>query len=196
MAARKTSKERPLDGRSPVPVAVLSVVIEKPGHGWDVARRAKRRLGSSWPVGSKHIYGYLERLESDGLIRSQSEPSGRGPYRMLDVYYPTEKGEAARRAWYLTPLDQGVITTDMDVRLAFSTEEDIPYLLDRLTERQERVLKEIEEIEFTKTPFVSHRVRVINMQRASVEVRLRAELGWLEGARREFEMERDQRSQR
>ncbi|MGH2880141.1 MAG: PadR family transcriptional regulator [Solirubrobacteraceae bacterium] len=197
MAARKANKDSPLDGKSPVLIAVLAAVIEKPGHGWDVARRAKRRLGPSWPVESKNIYGYVERLERDGLIRSQTEPSD-GQYPKLKVYYATEEGEEARRRWRMTPLEQAVITTDLDVRLTFSDEEDIPELLDRLGERYERVLEEIEEIEITEASHVSdrHRARVINMHRSSVEMRLRAELEWLERTKQELEAERDQRSPR
>jgi DNA-binding PadR family transcriptional regulator len=190
MAARKTSKESPLDGKSRVRAAVLAVLIEKPSHGWDVARRASRRMGSSWRVDPKHIYPYLERLESDDLIRSQKERFDRQPY-IREVYYVTEKGEEARRSWRRTPLEQGVITTDLDVRLLFSTEEDIPDLLDRFAERHKRILEEIEEIAFAETPHVSYLARVINMQRASVERRLRGELEWLEDATRELEVERD-----
>ena len=101
------------------------------------------------------------------------------------------KGEEARRSWRRTPLEQGVITTDLDVRLLFSTEEDIPDLLDRFAERHKRILEEIEEIAFAETPHVSYLARVINMQRASVERRLRGELEWLEDATRELEVERD-----
>jgi DNA-binding PadR family transcriptional regulator len=193
MAARKTSKESLLSGKSPVPAAVLAAVIEKPGHGWDVASRARRRMGSSWRIDSKHIYSYLERLERDGLIRSQNEPAGQKD-ELLDVYYPTEKGEEARREWRTMPLKQGVVPIDLDVRLLFSTEDDIPDLLKRFAEREERILEEIEDAEDAETLPVSYLGRVINMQRSSVERRLRAELEWLEDARRELELERDRLS--
>ena len=191
MGARKTSKESSLDGKSLVRAAVLSVLIEKPGHGWDVARRASRRMGSAWRIEAKHIYSYLERLQKEGLIRSEKAASGHNPDRTLDVYYPTEKGEEARRAWITTPLEYRAVTTDLDVRLLFSTEEDIPDLLGRLSERRERVIEEIEANALTETPSVSYRARAINMHRSSVESRLRAELEWLEKTQRELELERD-----
>jgi DNA-binding PadR family transcriptional regulator len=193
MATRKTSKKSLLSGKSPVPAAVLAAVIERPGYGWDVANRAKRRLGSSWRIDRKHIYSYLERLEDDGLVRSQREPAGQRD-EMRDVYYATEKGEEARREWRTMPLKQGVIPTDLDVRLLFSTEEDIPDLLERFAERAERILEEIEDAEADETPHVSYLALVINAQRASVERRLRAELEWLEDTRRELELVRDQLS--
>jgi DNA-binding PadR family transcriptional regulator len=193
VAARKTSKKPLLSGKSPIPAAVLAAVIEKPGHGWDVASRASRRIGSSWRIDRKHIYSYLDRLEERGLIRSQHERAGLKD-ELRDVYYPTKKGEEARRAWRAMPLRQGVTPTDLDVRLLFSTEEDIPDLLVRFDERAERILEEIEDAEADETPHVSYLALVINAQRASVERRLRAELEWLEDTRRELELTRDRLS--
>jgi DNA-binding PadR family transcriptional regulator len=194
VAARKTRKNAPLGGKSPIPAAVLAAVIEKPGHGWDVASRAGRRMGSAWRIDSKHIYSYLDRLEEQGLIRSQREPAGRkGEVR--DVYYPTKEGEEARREWRTTPIKQGVIRTDLDVRLLFSAKEDIPDLLDRFGEREERVLEEIEEAEADETPDVSYLALVINAQRASIERRLRAELEWIEDTRRKLELARESQGQ-
>lgn len=80
MAERKTSGEVKLDGKSPIRAAILAALVEAPGHGWDVARRAQLRLGASWGVDAKHVYSYLKRLLSDELIRVEREPSDRSPY--------------------------------------------------------------------------------------------------------------------
>lgn len=173
---------------------MLAAVIEQPGHGWDVARRAERRIGSTWRIDRKGIYTYLERLAAQGLIRSQREPAGQKG-EPLDVYYPTEKGEEARREWRTMPLKQGDKPSDLDVRLLFSTKEDIPDLLERFDEREDRLLEEIEDAEAGETPNVSYLAMVINAQRSSVERRLRAELEWLEDTRRELEQARDRKDQ-
>lgn len=193
MAARKTSKKPLLRGKSPISAAVLAAVIEQPGHGWDVARRAGRRIGSWWPFDRKNIYTYLDRLDEQGLIRSQKEPAGQKG-EPLAVYYPTEKGEEVRREWLAMPLKQDVAPGDLDVLLLFSTQEDIPDLLERFTERQEQVLAEIEDAEADEVPDVSYLALVINAQRSSVGRRLRAELEWLEDTRRKLELERDRPS--
>jgi DNA-binding PadR family transcriptional regulator len=193
VAARRTSKKPLLSGKSPIPAAVLAAVIERPGYGWDVASRASRRIGSSWRIDRKHIYSYLDRLEEQGLIRSQKEPAGLKD-EPRDVYYATEMGEEARREWRTMPLKQGVVPTDLDVRLLFSTREDIPDLLERFDERYEQVLEEIEDAEAGERPNVSYLAVVINAQRSSVGRRLRAELEWLQDTRRKLELERDRPS--
>lgn len=173
---------------------MLAAVIEKPGHGWDVAVRASRRIGSTWRFDRKDIYTYLDRLELQGLVSKQKEPAGKKD-ELLDVYYPTEKGHEARREWRTMPLKQDVNPSDLDVRLLFSTKEDIPDLLERFDEREDRLMDEIEDAEAEGTPDVSYLALVINAQRSAVERRLRGELEWLEDTRRELEQARDRLDQ-
>jgi DNA-binding PadR family transcriptional regulator len=194
VAARKTRTKPLLSGKSPIPAAVLAAVIEKPGYGWDVANRASRRIGSTWRFDRKDIYTYLDRLETQELVRKQKEPAGKKD-EPLDVYYPTEKGHEARREWHTMPLKQDTDPTDLDVRLLFSIKEDIPNLLKRLDEREDRILEEIEDIEANETPNVSYLGMVINAQRSWLERRLRSEQEWLEETRRELEQARDRQDQ-
>ncbi len=194
MAERKTSGEVKLDGKSPIRAAVLAALIEAPGHGWDVARRAHLRLGSSWGVDAKHVYSYLKRLLSDELIRVEREPSDRSPY-VLDVYYPTEKGKQARRAWLATPPRTKVVRGDLNVRLGFSTEEDIPDLLRAFGERRLDLLEELEENAARETPQVSYVGTIISLQCSAADKRLRAEKDWIDEACRKLQELREKRSQ-
>jgi DNA-binding PadR family transcriptional regulator len=193
MADRRTSKEVPLDGKSPIRAAVLAALIEAPGHGWDVARRASLRMGSSWRVEPKHVYPYLKRLETAGLVRTEREPSQRPPY-VLDVYYPTEKGEQARREWLAARPTSSAFRTDLHVRLAFSNEEDIADLLRALAERRLDILEEIEENAANQTARVSYVGTIISLQCSAVDRRLKAEMEWIEEARAELEARREKRS--
>jgi DNA-binding PadR family transcriptional regulator len=193
MAERKTSGEVKLDGKSPIRAAILAALIEAPGHGWDVARRASLRMGSSWGVDAKHVYAYLKRLLSDELIRVEREPSDRPPY-VLDVYYPTEKGKQARRAWLAARPRTKVVRGDLNIRLGFSTEEDIPELLRAFAERRLDVLEELEENAARETPQVSYVGTVISLQCSAADKRLRAEKDWIDEACRKLEERREKRS--
>jgi DNA-binding PadR family transcriptional regulator len=195
MTEGKADKVTQIDGKSPVRAAVLAAVIEQPSHGWDVARRANRRLGSASRVDPKHVYSYLERLQHEDFVRIQRESFDRPPY-VRDVYYPTLKGEEARREWLATPLNTGIIRTDLEVRLVFSTEQDIPVLLRALSERREEILEEIEENAASHTVRVSYLATIINLQRSSVDKRLKAEMEWIEEASKELEAQREQRISR
>jgi DNA-binding PadR family transcriptional regulator len=196
MTERRTSKDGALDGKSPIRAAVLAVLIEGPGHGWDIARRASRRMGGSWRVAPRHIYPYLKQLETDGLVRSAQESSKRFPY-MREVYHVTESGKQARREWLAAPLSPtGVIRTDLQVRLAFSSEEDIPALLRAFAERREEILEEIEDNAANEPARVSYVGTIISLHRSSVDKRLKAEMEWIEQATIELETLRDKRPPR
>jgi DNA-binding PadR family transcriptional regulator len=186
MADRGTSKETKLGGKSPIRVAVLAALIEAPAHGWDVARRANLRMGSAWRVDPKHIYPYLDRLEADGLVRSEQKTFKRAPY-VRDVYYPTEKGKQARCEWLAARPKTNAVRSELHVRLGFSTEEDIPDLLRALAERRLDVLEEIEENAACDTPRVSYVGAVISLQCSAVDRRLTAEREWIDEACSELE---------
>jgi DNA-binding PadR family transcriptional regulator len=192
MAERRTSNEAALDGKSPIRAAVLAALIEAPAHGWDVARRANLRMGSAWRVDPKHIYPYLERLELDGLVRSEQKAFERQPY-VRDVYYPTEKGKQARHTWLAARPRTNVFRSDLHVRLGFSTEEDIPDLLRALAERRLDILEEIERNEACETPRVSYVGTIISLQCSAVDKRLKAEMDWIDEACRELAAQREAR---
>jgi DNA-binding PadR family transcriptional regulator len=134
-------------------------------------------------------------LEADGLVRFEQKTSERSPY-VLDVYYPTEKGEQARREWLAARPTSSTFRTDLQVRLAFSTEEDIPDLLRALAERRLDILEEIEENAANETARVSYVGTIISLQCSALDKRLKAEVEWIDEASRELEGRREKRPQR
>jgi PadR family transcriptional regulator len=60
-------------------VAVLAVVDQEDGYGYDVVRRL--RAGGLDGVGDASVYGTLRRLYSAGALTSYVVPSDEGPHR-------------------------------------------------------------------------------------------------------------------
>jgi len=60
-------------------VAVLAVVDQEDGYGYDVVRRL--RAGGLEEVGDASVYGTLRRLYSSGALTSYVVPSDEGPHR-------------------------------------------------------------------------------------------------------------------
>jgi DNA-binding PadR family transcriptional regulator len=63
--------------------AVLGLVIEHPGYGYQLAQRLDERFGSSGFAPSG-VYSALDRLSRDELVRSASK-KGAGPARRHDA---------------------------------------------------------------------------------------------------------------
>ena len=60
-------------------LAVLAVVAEEDGYGYDVVRRL--RGGGLAEVGDASVYGTLRRLYAAGALTSYVVPSESGPHR-------------------------------------------------------------------------------------------------------------------
>ena len=71
-----------------VPTAVLLLVVEKEGHGYDLAGRLAD-LGFD-PLDTGGLYRTLRALEGNGFLRSSWDDSSRGPARR--VYQVTRSG--------------------------------------------------------------------------------------------------------
>lgn len=85
--------------RGVLDVAVLAVIGERDGYGYDI----QRRLGEAGidGIGEATIYGTLRRLYRSGALSSYSLPSDEGPHRRY--YGITEVGRqllaAGRLDW-------------------------------------------------------------------------------------------------
>lgn len=53
----------------------LGLVIEAPGHGYDLAKRFKSSLAGLWRLSESQLYATLGRLEAKGLIEGDAEAS-------------------------------------------------------------------------------------------------------------------------
>ena len=60
-------------------LAVLSVVADEDGYGYDVVRRL--RAAGIEEVGDASVYGTLRRLYASGALTSYVVPSDEGPHR-------------------------------------------------------------------------------------------------------------------
>src|SRR3954469_9466203 len=78
--------------RGDVRTAVLAVLAEQPGHGYEIIQAIEEKSGGSWRPSPGSIYPPLQQLEDEGLVRSVEREGKR-------VFEITEEGhaEAMRR---------------------------------------------------------------------------------------------------
>ena len=84
--------------------AILSLVAEKPRHGYEIEQVIEARGMRDWTeVGFSSIYYLLNKLEKAGMIESQlQQPEGKGPARK--VYTITHQGWQAQIEGTITAL--------------------------------------------------------------------------------------------
>jgi len=70
-------------GAGEVRVAILSMLAEKPRHGYDLMKALETRSGGSYRVSAGTIYPTLAQLEDEGLIVSETK-DGKRVYQLTD----------------------------------------------------------------------------------------------------------------
>lgn len=78
--------------------ALLALLAEEPGHGYELKKRYDEAIGLLWPLQQAQVYNNLRQLEQEGLVQLDM--------RVVQTHLPdqkryrlTEAGQQALAAW-------------------------------------------------------------------------------------------------
>ncbi|CAL9641293.1 PadR family transcriptional regulator [Streptomyces sp. enrichment culture] len=95
--------------------AILVSLLEKPGSGYELARRFERSIGYFWTATHQQIYRVLKRMESDGWVEVRDVAQyGRPDKKEYTVAAP---GRAALSAWLHRPTEPESVRHDLAVKV-------------------------------------------------------------------------------
>jgi DNA-binding PadR family transcriptional regulator len=170
--------------------AVLGLVIERPGYGYDLARRLRERFGSSGfaPTG---VYTALDQLSTEGLVRSAGSLAGSRAERAAPrtVYEATEAGREQFDRWMISTSSLAHVRDELNMKLALSRPRDLPALIELVGSQEEQCLARIEALKRLDMPAEPVRARsdglawthVSGLLVRDAEVRqLQARIEWLQ----------------
>ncbi|GHC60156.1 PadR family transcriptional regulator [Streptomyces cinnamoneus] len=119
--------------------AILVSLLEKPGSGYELARRFDRSIGYFWTATHQQIYRVLKRMESDGWVEAREVPQqGRPDKKRYSVAAP---GQAALSRWLHEPIEPESVRHDLAVKIRGAAFDD-PSELMRQVERYQRTHSE------------------------------------------------------
>ncbi|QGV77135.1 PadR family transcriptional regulator [Streptomyces ficellus] len=119
--------------------AILVSLLEKPGSGYELARRFERSFGYFWTATHQQIYRVLRRMESEGWIDVREVPQqGRPDKKEYSVAAP---GRAALSEWLHEPIAPESVRHDLAVKIRGAAFDD-PAALIREVERYRQVHSE------------------------------------------------------
>ncbi|MFJ8632500.1 PadR family transcriptional regulator [Streptomyces sp. NPDC093568] len=116
--------------------AILVSLLEKPGSGYELARRFERSIGYFWTATHQQIYRVLKRMESDGLLAVRGLPQQSRPDKK--EYSVMGPGRAALSQWLHEPIEPESIRHDLAVKIRGAAFDD-PSVLVREVERHRQV---------------------------------------------------------
>lgn len=170
--------------------AVLALIAERRGYGYELVQRFEARLGPGWELNPSAIYPALDQLERAGLAASTLRSGGtrRSP---RVVYAPTPAGEAALEQWLAaTNAPPDPIRAELHLRLAFAQPRHREALAAQLA-AHERTREEL----LARYPRVlpdTPEMRGPALVDDAVVAQLCAELAWLGRARAALEADEEE----
>ena len=172
---------------APLRGALLGLLLERPGHGGELANRLISRLGETWRIDPNDVYRLLERLEAEGLASSREESRRGNQRRTRLVYHPTEETSGALTVWMETLLPREPVRLGLQAKLAVAREQDVRRLRVALTEYQRECLVLAQLVSPTDGEVRSWTALFMDCTRDAVYGMLQAEIEWANRTRQRID---------
>jgi DNA-binding PadR family transcriptional regulator len=169
---------------TPLRGALLGLLLERPGHGGDLANRLAMRLGETWRVDTNDIYRLLEQLERTGLAVSRAEPKRGDERRTHLVYHPTPDTPGALTLWMETLLPREPVRLGLQAKLSVAREQDAARLLIALRAYERECLVLAQVVSPTAGEACSWAALCMDCSRDAVYAQLQTEVDWAARTRR------------
>jgi DNA-binding PadR family transcriptional regulator len=169
---------------TPLRGALLGLLLERPGHGGDLANRLAARLGETWRVDTNDVYRLLEQLENTGLAASRDEPKRGNQRRTHLVYHPTRSTSEALTLWMETLLPREPVRLGLQAKLSVAREQDAPRLLIALRAYERECLVLAQVVCPTDGAARSWAALCMDCSRDAVYAQLQTEVDWAARTRR------------
>ncbi len=185
MASGSAEKTKWMRGPStPLRGALLGLLLERPGHGGDLANRLAARLGETWRVDTNDVYRLLEQLENTGLAISRDEPKRGNQRRTHLVYHPTEATPEALTLWMETLLPREPVRLGLQAKLSVARPQDATRLLIALRAYERECLMLAQLVSPTDGQARSWAALCMECTRDGVYGQLQTEVDWAARTRR------------
>ena len=168
--------------------AVLGLVVERPGYGYQLALRLQERFGSS-AFAPSGVYSALDQLSRDELVRAVGDP-GAAPVRRASprvTYQATRAGVEHFESWMLGSSPAPPLRDELHMKIALCRPRNLPRLIDTVYGQELACSARLRELEQTREreqdgpPDDSRLMRALARD---AEIALwRARIGWLQSAR-------------
>ncbi len=172
---------------TPLRGALLGLLLERPGHGGDLAHRLVTRLGETWRIDANDVYRLLEQLEKEGLAASREERRRESERRSRLVYHPTERTSEALTVWMETLLPREPVRLGLQAKLAVARPEDAARLQVALKEYQRECLALAQLVCPSDGEARSWAALCMDCTRDGVYRMLQAEIDWANSTRQRID---------
>jgi DNA-binding PadR family transcriptional regulator len=136
-----------------VKYAVLGLLAQRRGYGYDLVQRFEEQVGPAWQLNAGAIYVALDKLEQEGLVRPIVSAVGdplparrrttRGAPRV--IYEATAEGLERFEDWMATRSSMSPLREELHLKLALSAPRNLPRLIELTYEQEQACLERLED---------------------------------------------------
>lgn len=134
-----------------VKYAVLGLLVQRRGYGYDLVQRFEEQVGPAWQLNAGAIYVALDKLEQEGLVRPLAgdgapvtrRRTARGAPRV--IYEPTPQGIERFDGWMETASSMSPMREELHLKLALSQPRNLPRLIELTYEQEQACLDRLEQ---------------------------------------------------
>jgi DNA-binding PadR family transcriptional regulator len=176
--------------------AVLGLVIERPGYGYQLAQRLDERFGSSGFAPSG-VYSALDQLSRDELVRSAGE-MGAGRARRAaprTIYEATDEGVEHFETWMLDPSPAPPLRDELHMKIALCRPGNVPRLIEAVAGQELVCLGRLQDLKRLSDEAGDSRdwSRLMGTLAGEAEIAFwNSRIEWLQRARELLEQLRDE----
>jgi DNA-binding PadR family transcriptional regulator len=134
-----------------VKYAVLGLLAQRRGYGYDLVQRFEEQVGPAWQLNAGAIYVALDKLEQEGLVRpigadDDGAPvtrrrTARGAPRV--IYEATPQGLERFEDWMATRSARSPLREELHLKLALSQPRNLPRLIELTYEQEQACLERL-----------------------------------------------------
>lgn len=114
--------------------AILGVLNERPGSGYDVKKFCDN-IAYFWNENYSHIYPVLRQMEEEGLVTKTTEQSEGRPPRNIFSITPAGKEEFIK--WLTLPVEPNILRAELLLKLLFSNNIPVENMIEKLEDKIE-----------------------------------------------------------
>jgi DNA-binding PadR family transcriptional regulator len=167
--------------------AVLGLVIERPGYGYQLTQRLEERFGS-WGWKAQGVYGALDQLAREGHVDPPGVSRRTAP---RTIYKATLGGRGFFEDWVRESSALSPVRQDLDLKIALAGPEFWPSLIDQVHAQEQQCIDELGELsrrvaeggEQSGRPLTWREATSVHLRDAEIKL-LEFRIEWLQDVRK------------
>ncbi len=159
--------------------AILALLAAGAAYGYELKQALDSQLGAVWPaINIGQIYSTLQRLERDGMVRSETVPQERRPNRR--VYRLTDDGRTELVDWLDAPAAGPRLKDDFFLKLVLAKSSGVTDPAELIRRQSDEYFQALSDLDALSARAKGGNDRMEQLLIEGAALHIQADMRWLE----------------